>query len=115
MPFSNVTFTSFLFTCGSSAVIKYSLSSSVMSTSGAHSAAVIFSSPSPRRNGRPNNEAKRLCISSNSRNGSHRLVPLDGSQRVRPCIVGNSFPLLAVRFFFHMDAVHRHRTCHELP
>ena len=44
VPSSAVTFTSSFFTSGNSALIKYSLSSSLMSTSGDHSATARGSS-----------------------------------------------------------------------
>src|SRR5690606_17252054 len=69
-PFSNVTFTSSFLTSGSSALITYSLSVSVML------ATVVHSTPSPSkcRSDRPKNGARSRNISPRSRKGSPRVM-----------------------------------------
>src|ERR1051326_2214103 len=89
-PFSTATLTSSFRTSGNSALMKYSLSSSAISTSGDHSATVMVSSlPSLRRSGEPvRREESRFCSSFISLKGSQ---PLKGSQRVNPVITILSF------------------------
>src|SRR6266478_2113201 len=90
-PFSTATFTSSFLISGNSVLMTYSLSSSVMSTKGAHSATVMDSSfVSPSRAGvRPKKLERRFCSSS---------ISLDGSERVIAFIFSDLLSIPAVCF-----------------